>query len=209
MFIETLYSFITFLTNQGQARYFNPEEVFRAFNFVSSTFYGESLTLWEKDADVRAWLRPFRKPATINQETDKTFNFPDDYYRESSLWYLKDEKEVSIDVVKDGEWPGRVNNGVVGPDEDYPIANLSGENIIIRPTDITSIELAYFIKHKDVIFNYQELAGRNIVFDETDSVDTLWPQEAQTILVDRTLAYLGVPLKDGTMLQFKQLNQQK
>lgn len=208
MFIKTLYDFISFLKNQGQARYYNPEEVFRAFNIVSGAFYAEALPQWQLNSDVTAWLKPFHKRSTINQETDKTFLFPPDYYRESNLWYLLDDEETTIDIINEAEWPGRANNKVVGPDAEYPIANVTGDKILVRPKTITTIELSYFIKHPDVVFNYTVLAGRNIQFDETGSVDTIWPKEAHSQLVDRTLTYLGVPLKDQAMLTFKRLNEE-
>ena len=72
MFIETLVDFINLLKNQGQARYYNPEEIMQAFNRSQLDKFREDYKIFEETQEITDSLRPFKldfeynTPASIN-----------------------------------------------------------------------------------------------------------------------------------------------
>lgn len=65
MFIEQLVAFINLLKNQGQARYYNPEDIMAAFNRAQLDLFREYYKLFEDTQEISDGLLPFKVDYTI------------------------------------------------------------------------------------------------------------------------------------------------
>ena len=301
MFIETLVDFINLLKNQGQARYFNPEDIIASFNRAQLDLFREYYKQFEDTQEISDSLMPFKvdktyaTPAEINplptdyahitqfnavigtQEfpgrivgdelwnirelavLEKEFgdniepfkhdveidladgegDLPDDYvdYIDAD-GFSESDFDSEIDITNEHQFIRRKNDKTYPPINAYPIGWIGGYKIHIAPetliklklyyyrypaptrpisrvsgsdllvksvTGLEAIKISYLKNPPDAVYAYTVISGRDLLFDEGNSTDTIFKPLDQSALVVKTLQYLGVPLKDSILLQFGQM----
>lgn len=300
MFIEALVAFINLLKNQGQARYYNPEDIMAAFNRAQLDLFREYYKLFEDTREISDSLLPFKVDFTIStvaainqlptnyshltqfsvligaQEysgkivTDELWNvrelsviqqhfgdnidpfkhdenitlvsgsgsLPDDYvdYIEGDA-FTAGEFKAEVDITDEHQFVRRKNDRTYPPTELHPIGWIGGKKITLAPSSLTQVKLYYYrypaptrpicrvsnndkllVKPTDgideirlsylktppnAIYAYTVVSGRDLLFDEGNSTDTIFKPEDHSALVLKALQYLGVPLKDNILLQFE------
>jgi hypothetical protein len=92
------------------------------------------------------------------------------------------------------------NSPLTAPTLKRPAYYLKGDNIIVSPNSINSIDVNYIIKPVKVEWNSVLIVG-NELYDSTNSVDfELHPSE-ETKLVIKILGLSGITLKDPSLYQ--------
>jgi len=103
MFIETLHSFINLLKNQGQARYYPPEEITSAFNAAQLDKFREDYKSFEDSQEITDALRLFK--TEFEYETPaETLPLPSNYAHITEFSIEKDSVEYPGKVVTDDLW---------------------------------------------------------------------------------------------------------
>lgn len=103
MFIETLVDFINLLKNQGQARYFNPEDIMASFNRAQLDLFREYYKQFEDTQEISDSLMPFKvdktyaTPAEVNP-------LPDEYAHITQFNAIIGDQEFPGRIVGDGLW---------------------------------------------------------------------------------------------------------
>ena len=205
MFIEDLYDFITFLKNQGQARYFTPEEVTDALNRAVLDVYYREYKLFEETGEISDALSPFKILTDINISTDK-FLLPDKYrHITSHKAYDPDNsnKFYKINMITDGEWDEKTLSSLAPPTNSYPVMRRIKEGWEVKPDTIKKINISYIKNPDKAVYGYN-IVNNRFVFDETKSTDVEFPEFVHNELIAQTLKYLGVVLNDALLIQFKQ-----
>lgn len=209
MFIERFYNLIDFLRNEGQSRYFTPEEKQLAIQEASMALFREEYKKFEATQKITDSLRAFiTAPVSVNISSGKG-DLPSDY-----VHFVNGTAEGwPLDVVTSGRWEQRKNDKLCPPEKEYPIGRIYGKFIEVEPKDkITEAEIIYLKYPVKEVFNYNYSDdGRDVVFDASGSVDTEWPEFMHTQLVAKAISILGIPLKDQvytTIEQFFEKNEQ-
>ncbi len=303
MFIELLVAFINLLKNQGQARYYNPEDIMAAFNRAQLDLFREYYKLFEKTQEISDSLLPFKIDhtiavvAAINQLppdyshltqfsvligvqeysgkivsdelwnvrelsviqknfsdniepfkhsaeiilTDGVGNLPDDYvdHIEADGWGegAVPEFDSEVDISNEHQFVRRKNDKTYPPTISHPYGWIGGNQITITPTTVEKvilyyyrypaptrpicrvsnndkllvkptagvdeIRISYLKTPPDAVYAYTVVSGRDLLFDQGNSTDTIFKPEDHSALVLKTLQYLGVPLKDNILIQFE------
>ncbi len=303
MFIELLVAFINLLKNQGQARYYNPEDIISAFNRSQLDLFREYFKQFEETREISDSLLPFKIDHTIatvaeinqlptdyshltqfsvligTQEypgkivTDELWNvrelsviqqyfgdnvdpfkhdediilisgssgpLPDDYvdYIEGDA-FTGGEFKAEVDITDEHQFVRRKNDRTYPPTELHPIGWIGGNKITLAPDTLTKVKLYYYrypaptrpicrvsandkllVKSitgideirisylktpPDAVYAYTTVSSRDLLFDEGNSIDTIFKAEDHSALVLKTIQYLGVPLKDNILMQFTQM----
>tara|TARA_R110002126_G_scaffold86464_1_gene208613 strand:- start:10339 stop:11055 length:717 start_codon:yes stop_codon:yes gene_type:complete len=230
MLINDIHIFIKFLKNQGQNKYHSPEQIDDAFNRASLDLFRQEEKVFEIEQIITDTLRPFKErvvlsggspftlPTGYRRATNVSFNYSNEKttsetdifeYCDTSLSADMGEDAVSgyekeIDILPDGDWVKRTGNLIVGPTSSSPIARVYGNNLEVLPNkeDITLYYLRQPIKSKWA-YTYAG-DGRTPLFDEGNSVDTDWTETSHNELIEKTLGFLGIAVRDQTLIQFEQ-----
>lgn len=103
MFIEELHDFINLLKNQGQARYFNPEDIDAALNRSQLDLYREYYKLFEDTQEISDSLLPFKMSHTYNTPANSQ-SLPSDYAHLTNVSGIIDGQEYPGLIVSDDKW---------------------------------------------------------------------------------------------------------
>ena len=103
MFIETLVDFINLLKNQGQARYFSPEDIIASFNRSQLDSFRQYYKQFEDTQEISDSLMPFKvdktygTPALVNP-------LPNEYAHITQFNAVIGDQEFPGRIVGDGLW---------------------------------------------------------------------------------------------------------
>ena len=103
MFIELLVAFINLLKNQGQARYYNPDDIMSAFNRSQLDLFREYYKLFEDTREISDSLLPFKVDHSI-VTVASTNQLPTDYSHLTQFSVLIGNQEYSGKIVTDELW---------------------------------------------------------------------------------------------------------
>ncbi len=106
MFIEDLHDFINLLKNQGQARYYSPEDIDLALNRAQLDLFREYYKLFEDTQEISDSLMPFKKSFIYNVPADSQ-SLPSDYAHLTYASTVIDGQEYPARIAKDNEWNAR------------------------------------------------------------------------------------------------------
>ena len=211
MFVEDLFDFTVFLKNQGQSRWFPPEEVIAALNRAQIDKYNQEFKKFESNGEVTDSMQPFKKNKIIIRDNDQ-FILPDDYYNHTNIASIVKEESVIVgeypaaDIVSDDEWlEWKRIDSLLTPSTEYPVFRLAGGYIDYLPITLNFVKLYYLRSIVKAVYNYNIVDG-GIVFNSALSVDPIFSEKDHNILVVQTLKYLGVQLRDNMATAFDQIH---
>lgn len=216
MFVDKLYNFIVFLKNQGQSRYFTPEEVQDALNRAIMDKYENDYAEFETSQKLSDALSAFKRELDVSKADDR-FKFPEKYRHLTDLGcYNTEDEEIEAVMLTDGEFLKKKNSSFLPPTEEYPFyrtASWNESSVYVRgveaiPDTISKVKMYYLKEPDEAVYAYTMVNDRP-VFDEGNSVDPEFPEFVHNHLIVQTLKYLGVPLKDNVLMTFENIQPQK
>jgi hypothetical protein len=231
MLINDIHIFVKFLKNQGQNIYHTPEQIDDAINRASLDLFRQEEKVFELNQIITDTLRPF-KSKLIYSTTASSYDLPSDYIRATNVSHvysnahtLSDEDkyeycdadisedpnstdvssiEKEIDLITDSDWIKRQDSLIVGPTLKNPIARIYGSSIEVLPNTVKPI-LYYLKKPVEAKWAYTISGdGRSFIFDEANSVDLEWGVISHNEIIEKTIGFLGIALKDNVMMQYEQ-----
>ena len=113
--------------------------------------------------------------------------------------------EYPINLVIDSEWVLKQKSRFLPITEEEPIARIYGRSLEVLPKTVAPI--MYYLKKPTVgVWNYTTSAdGYSTIFNPTGSVDVDFPEIAHNEIIEKVISLLGVPLRDGVLTQFEQM----
>ena len=207
MFIEALYNFILFLKNQGQSRYYTPEEVIDALNRAVMDVYENHYRIFQQTQKITDELRVFMVDEDVDIDSG-FFSLPELYRHMTNMSAYKSTDEVPSTQLTEGEWVKKKGSSYLPATTDYPFHRIFSDKVEVLPNTVSKVRMYYIKKPTKAVYAYTMVNGRP-VFDEANSTDVEFPEFVHNHLVVQTLKYLGVPLKDAVLMQFEQLQPQK
>lgn len=211
MFVEDLFDFTVFLKNQGQSRWFPPEEVIAALNRAQIDKYNQEFKKFEANGEVTDSMQPFKKDEIITRDNDK-FAISDDYYNYTNIASIVKTGGVvtdeypAADIVSDDEWlEWKRKDGLLTPTTDYPVFRVAGGYVDYLPVTLNFIKLYYLRSIVKAVYSYTIVDG-GVVFAPATSSDPIFSEKDHNVLVVQTLKYLGVQLRDEMAVAFDQIH---
>jgi hypothetical protein len=111
MFIEDLHNFLNLLKNQGQARYYNREDIELALNRSQLDLFREYYKLFEDTQEISDSLIPFKEDFTYNTPSDIQ-SLPDDYAHLTHASAVINGQEYPAKITSDEHWNVRELNNL-------------------------------------------------------------------------------------------------
>lgn len=192
--VQDIHTFVNFLSRQGQAKYFNPEEIDDAMNNASLALFEELKKEGEKTSLYDDKLRPFKTSDDISL-TSGAGTIPSTVAYITQVAEVSGSDEYEVDILRDSEYQKRKNSLITPPASQYGICRIDGDTINVLPTSISDVRL-YNLKYPVVgVFGYTTSGdGRTPVFSAGSTTELDWDENAKIDLIARTLRYLRIPL---------------
>lgn len=202
-FIKTIVDLINFAIDKGEAGYFSPDEIVDQVNYVVLEMFNEFMGEYPGNKEISKYLDPFKK-STLLKSTNGA----------ASIKHLKWEKQefaVSnnnsiIPILELDEFYSRINSAALPPSDKYPIAAIKDSTILIRPENI-KFTFYYLERPTEAKYAYT-VDGDDYVYDDNKSVDVQFTNTLHPRIRDRVLKGLGINLREGTLVQFSNIQQQ-
>lgn len=205
-FIKTIVDRINMATKKGLCPYYSPDQ-------LEDEVHAESMNLWKKYIDdfektqkMSVYMDPFRlKEVVAISSGSGTLVTAKGQYRISVFVTGTD---IKIDMVNIDKWADRINNSVVGPDATYPVGRIDNAAIYIRPTSVTSVDVHFLKTPKKPVYAFTP-SDDDYVYNDGSSEDFEWPEILHDEIMNRVLANLGIAQREGELIQYSNLEQQK
>ena len=204
MTIDEIHSFIKFLANTGQNRYFSPEEIDRAINASQIDKFNEEKSNLHKTRKISDELRVFWAGQTLTLISGEV-SLPSNY--DTILSVIDSTNSVNIEMVDSSEYQRRRFSDIEAPSAEYPICNIRQDYISVRPSSSNNIFITYIKKPNEVEWAYTT-SGNDYVYDSNSSINLEWPDTAHIDIVLRSCVYLGIPIDDTNLSQLKAYKKQ-
>ncbi len=210
--IKQIYDLITLATDKGMTSYHSGSQIMDTVDQAQMVLFRTLNERIKRDKSVRDLLLPFEKRASITIAS-KIGTIPTDFEHEIELWsvasgvsqpiIIKEETNFRkrrrtttdpIDTMAD-----RVNTGI--------IYNDTGKKIELEQ-NITPVYIRYYRRPVKPVYATTIVNGQE-VYDDASSVDVEWSATSHDILVQESLAILGVNLRDMQVQRFGQKEEPK
>jgi len=124
---------------------------------------------------------------------------------------LNKSNSEQIKFVDEDELGGILNSSIVAPSQDYPIINIEGTvagGITLRayPNVNPNIDIYYLERPQAPQFVYT-MSGRQVVYDDVNSVQLLWSDVSIEKIIQRSLGMLGIHLEAAGVSNYNETKQ--
>lgn len=131
-----------------------------------------------------------------------------------SLWQITIAgNNTEIKWVENEKFLYRANHPVKGPTATYPIGSNFNQGIQVLPTNAFNYMILSTLKRPTKPVYAFTQSGDRYIYDDTNSIDFEWNESVHDVIMERTLANLGINMRSPELIQFsnsqRQLEQQK
>lgn len=167
---------------------------------------------WQSNQKVTDINRHLHIPYYIMRSADGYFKLPSNYAAFSSIMtpLFHNSKECDgtpetdwrlVEVVTEAERAIRLQNRVIPPIETKPIASFYAQGVMVDPTTINRIRLAYLRYPIAPVWNYTIVNGQP-VYNAANSKDWDWPALIHADLCMRICKYVGINLREDELVRY-------
>lgn len=212
--INRFYNSILDFLNKNNGQHVSPDEAIDAVRLASLDYFKEikggklnNANVYGRNRILDARLNPFRATVPISFVAG-VGSKPEGLELIRELFVQFNGKPKRVRQVEEHRWADTFDNPLAdGIDED-PIFCEDEKTISINPSTITGATMKILRQPKDPKWAYT-LTGRRPVYDPANSVDLEWDATEEAQLMMRTLSYLGLQVKDMTVIQFSEKEKQQ
>lgn len=214
--INSIYEYINFIANKNQSGSISPNEFNISINAAQQEYLRIKLGLTElysvqkrespqqfqATQSISDSLRPFIVTANI-QKNGNGFDLPPNFaaWGNSDYLYVQQVNGQNYAVTQPMEFVTlseraiRLNNYIIYPTLEYPIATYLNNQIVVDPTDVTGITFSYVRYPVTPIWAYT-LVNDEPVYDNSNSVQLEFPNLDWENIAYIVLKYYGIFLRD-------------
>jgi hypothetical protein len=216
--IDEIYSVVNTILNKENDGYVSPseyndlcklvqDEIFRSYTEDINRDYNRANRGFTNEGYANLVnvqlqrLEPFMKSADIVYDIgDGTYLLPGDMYLIDEAGVITNSGRVIERV--DAHQINYIQRSTSPPTSLFPVYYIQGDKFRILPSDYTSpVTISYLKKPTDPIWAYNIIGSGDAVYNESASTDfELHPSEFPNIVV-RMLAYFGINLREGEVIQ--------
>ncbi len=218
MNIKTVHDLINFYAGKFNTGYFTHDEINDALNSESFNLFLKYYQGWEATQEMSDFLRPFLKeeslvaagglgtlPADMEHpvliQTELVTETDEDTQEVTTIV----EADKNIEVVDRAAWAFKITEPTFGPTVDYPVIRLDTTSFQVRPVEVTKVFMQYLKTPVESVYT-ETPEGE---FDQENSVDLEWSETLYDQLINRTLANLGISMREGELIEYSQIEKQQ
>jgi hypothetical protein len=161
-------------------------------------------TGYQQTQAVASALQPFLKSYDYFGLTNGIADAPADMAFPTAL---RTTLGKEIRAVDDDKVASHLNSRITPPTDEYPVAEITGSGWQLYPA-LSGFRLKYLAYPVRPRYATKVVNGE-LVFDAAASVDIQWNPVQYNELLSRTMAILGLHVKDGVVMQTAERNKQQ
>jgi hypothetical protein len=201
--IQLAHSIIREQIRKYKAGYKSPGEIDNALYRGLLDFYN-SLDKSDRDSQQLSWYL-FEMPCNISGSN--SFTLPATYGSPAAIYSIVSGARKEGDILAENEYLDRIQSLIIPPTLTRPVARIIGKQIEFYPSDAGNFVFSYYRAPVEPVWNYTVAAnGRDLIYNPTGSIELdVNPPSLNNVIV-RAMGYLGVSLKDESLLLERQIN---
>ncbi len=182
----------------------SPEKIDNALHIAQLQYFNELLQAFPKDEQTEMLLRPFMQTSKLTY--DATLKaFPAELYTIDALLTATGTR---IEKVPTHQWSFKLKSTISSPTKEYPAyRHLQGGKIEVVPEGAFPEVYAYrFVTPTFPKWAYDR-QGSQQIYNDNNSTDLQWNEQALPLLINRTLKLLGISVRDEQLVQYSQVEE--
>lgn len=195
--IKQIHDLIGLAIDKGYTQYISDSQIDDAIDQGQMVLFRELVKVFPRDKRVRNDLLPFEVRADVIM-TSKVGPLPSDFEQEVEAWYTASSVDYPIQLVEQGFFRRRIRDVVDPPSATNLFASIYYDSTrkIEISNQVTPIKLVYFKRPTKPVYATTGPVNDQYSYDDTTSTDVLWSATMHDILVQKTLAILGLNMRD-------------
>lgn len=203
-FIKSIVDLINFAIDKGEAGYYPPSEIVDQVNDTVLDMFNEFIKRYPGDKTINKYLDQFKKSKTflvVNGDVNiKNLNWAKDRFCVNIS-----DRTFSIDSTD--EFYSKASSTALPPSEAYPIACIENDVLKVRPRSLKFT--FHYLGFPEKAVYATDIIDDEEVYNDSDSIDIQFPQMIHPDIQNRVLEKLGINLRDSTLIEFSNIQQQK
>lgn len=225
MNVQGIYELVNFLADKYQSRQISDDEFNIAMAAANLDLWKVkvgapeeykvnipfSAQAWQVSNKISDDMRKFIVKVNVTKNANSIFAYPSDYGAFSSIRYKKVQNSTgcaeprvynrTVELVTDSELSERLDNTIVFPDLDYPIAAYYDTGFQVFPKEISRVELTYLRIPVTPFRNYTLNTTTLITtYNPVGSVQLEFPETLHIDFAARVCRYLAINIRDGELM---------
>lgn len=195
--IKQITDLISLAVDKGLTNYHSYEQIMDVVDQAQMGLFRPLIKEFAKTKIIRNELLPFQKRAPI-VITSKVGPLPDDFEHEIDAWVTIDSVDYPCRLFEAGMFRNRLRDPIDIPSTTNLIANIYFDTTkkIEVSNQINPLVFNYFKRPVKPVYATTIDTGQ-LIYDDAGSTDVEWSPLLHDILVERSLAPLGLNIRDG------------
>lgn len=203
-FIKTIIDRVNFATKKGLTGYVPPSKVVEEVHAESMNLWKKYVDEFERTTKLNLYLSPFEKVENITGDLGaiaaEGFKVTENAYRYPVS--VTTVGGIEVPVLTLAEYGYRFKHPTKGPDAGHPICKFVGKTIYMAPK--MDLNVVYLSKPIKPVYAVTPVSGDQYAYDDNNSVDIEWDEILHDDIMNRTLANLGINMREGDLVNFSQ-----
>lgn len=207
--VKQIHDLISLAIDKGYTQYIPDADIDNVIDQEQMVLFRQLIKQFPKDKRVRNDLLPFECKANITI-TAKVGDLPSNLEQEIEFWHTASGVDYPVQVEESGFFRRRIRDVVDPPSTTNVFAtiyNNSGRKIEVSP-QVSPITALYFKTPTKPVYG-TTASNSQYIYDDTASTDVLWRGPMQDILVEKTLSFFGLNMRDGILIRTGQPKEPK
>lgn len=199
MVIEHIFDTINLVFNKSRRGSVKVSQITTAVIAAQLDYFNEQLEIYRSTGVIPAPLKPFIRDATITL-TSGVGALPTLFSKE--ITFITD-CGAEGEFLSHEAFDDRKRSLIVPPTEEFPVAKIQNNTIVVLPSDTAKITLTYFKSPADIVYaTTTDGDGRGYTFNSGGSTDIEFRSEYSQPIIKLALQYLGVGLQNADAANF-------
>lgn len=204
--IKSVVDRANFMAKKGLSGYFSPQRICDELHAESMNLWRAYIEKFEKTRTMDTFTRPFQgTEEVILTDGSGTIVSKDFLYLFEG--YVSATQVTEIHDVDNSRWNARINDPVKIPTAEYPVCSNTGQVLKVIPTSAFPKVIVSFLKKPTKPVYAYDLISDRYVYNDSNSIDFEWHESLHDLIVDKTLANLGISMRNLELQQFSKEQQ--
>lgn len=206
-FIKQIHDMVDLAIDQGISNYWTRTQISDAVDQAQMSLFRPILKEFAKTKIIRNELLPFQVISGVSLAS-KTGTLPTNFEHEVEAYYETGSVKYPVKFIDQGMYRRRLRDPIDTPTApDNLFANIhfnSGFKLEVS-NDVSGVVLTYFKRPAKPVYAVGTAVSGQYSYQETGSTDLEWSETFFDLIVQKTLPFLGLGMKDNMIVRAEQI----
>jgi hypothetical protein len=198
--IKQIHDLVDLAIDQGITTYWTRTQIDDAVDAGQMTLFRQILKEFPKTKIIRNEILPFQNATNVTV-TGSIGSLPSDFEHEIEAYVATGSIKYPVKFIDQGFFRRRVLDPVDPPvaTNVFGMINYNSGRKIELSSQVTPLVLTYFKRPTKPVYG-TTLSSGQYIYNQSGSTDLDWSNTLYDLLVEKTLPYLGLGMKDGQII---------